>query len=86
VANIAKLAGETHEWYCRDVIASLRALFGKPEFADELLFAPELHFLDEERNVRVYSEMNSGKWWWSVQVCAIYCLTANITYKILNNL
>ena len=66
------IGGERHEWYLRDIIPCLRALFGNPEFADHLLFQPELHFKDNTRSVRIYAEMNTGKWWWSAQVCFIF--------------
>lgn len=39
-----------------------------PGFKDDLIFAPEQHFTDNERTCRVYNEMHTGEWWWSVQV------------------
>ncbi|PIL34532.1 hypothetical protein GSI_03310 [Ganoderma sinense ZZ0214-1] len=61
------VAGEAFEVYYRDVLSCIRALFGDPEFTADLLLAPERHFTDEEQEVRVYFEMNTGQWWWRVQ-------------------
>jgi hypothetical protein len=33
-------------------------------------YAPERHYTDAERTCHIYNEMNTGNWWWSVQVCA----------------
>jgi Plavaka transposase len=56
------------EVYFRDVIACLRALFGNPDFAPILVFAPEKHYTDELRTARLYHDMHTGRWWWSTQV------------------
>ncbi|KAH9019702.1 hypothetical protein EDB84DRAFT_1624592 [Lactarius hengduanensis] len=40
---------------------------GNPEFARDLVFAPERHYTDHERTCRVYSEIHTGDWWWAVQ-------------------
>ncbi|KAI0040234.1 hypothetical protein FA95DRAFT_1503142 [Auriscalpium vulgare] len=61
------VAGETFEFYHRDPIECIRALYGDPEFAPHLAFTPEKRFSDENRHNRVYSQMNTGKWWWRVQ-------------------
>ena len=65
------VGGELHEFHYRDVIECIRALFGNPEFAHNLVFAPERHYTDSTQTCRVYSEMNTGDWWWSVQVCIL---------------
>jgi hypothetical protein len=46
----------------------IRGIYGDPEFVRDLVFAPERHYVDHERTRRVYSEMYTGDWWWSVQV------------------
>jgi hypothetical protein len=33
------------------------------------VFAPERHYTNEERTCRIYNEMHTGDWWWTVQVC-----------------
>ncbi|KAH9164605.1 hypothetical protein EDB89DRAFT_2116238 [Lactarius sanguifluus] len=62
------IGGETLQFHYRDIVPCIRSLFGNPEFAHELVFAPERHYTDAERTCRVYSEMHMGDWWWSVQM------------------
>ncbi|KAJ3017898.1 hypothetical protein NUW54_g471 [Trametes sanguinea] len=59
--------GEAFEFYYRDVLECLRALFGDPEFARDLLLVPERHYTDASRQARVYFDMNTGDWWWRIQ-------------------
>ncbi|KAI1783920.1 hypothetical protein LXA43DRAFT_976942 [Ganoderma leucocontextum] len=61
------VAGEAFEVYYRDVLSCIATLFGNPEFTSDLLLAPERHFTNEDQKVRVYFEMNMGRWWWKVQ-------------------
>jgi len=62
------IGNEDLKFYYRDILASIRALYGDPEFQDDLVFAPERHFTNNERTCRIYNEMYTGDWWWSVQV------------------
>ena len=62
------MAGEAFEVYYRDILSCVKALFGDPEFTVDLLLAPERHYTDKDQKVRVYFEMNTGRWWWKVQV------------------
>ncbi|KAH9038021.1 hypothetical protein EDB83DRAFT_2228544 [Lactarius deliciosus] len=61
------IGGERLSFYFWNVLQCIRTLFGDPEFAHELAFAPERHYSDPERTCRVYSEMHTGDWWWAVQ-------------------
>ncbi|KAF8264338.1 hypothetical protein EI94DRAFT_1495845, partial [Lactarius quietus] len=61
---------ETLDFYFRDILSCIRSLFGDPGFAQDLIVAPEWHYTDNERTDHVYSEMNTGDWWWAVQVCS----------------
>jgi hypothetical protein len=63
-----KVGDEEHEFYCRDVMQCIQALYGDPRFADHLVFVPERHYTNHERSCRVYNEMHTGDWWWTVQV------------------
>ena len=56
------------EFYSRDVIDSIRSLYGDPRFAQHMAFAPERHYTSHERTTRIYNEMYTGDWWWTVQV------------------
>lgn len=59
---------ERLEFYYRDVLESIRCLFGDPQYAQELVFAPERHYTSDERKSRVYHEMYTCDWWWTNQV------------------
>lgn len=62
------VAGEAFDVFYRDVIECVKALYGDPDFADFLVFAPERHYADKEQTVRLYHDMHTGKWWWDTQV------------------
>jgi hypothetical protein len=62
------IEGERLHFHCRNIILCVKALFGNPEFAEDLFLAPERHYTDAERTCRVYNEVHTGDWWWSVQV------------------
>jgi len=63
-----KLGNESLQFHFRDILPCIRAIYGDPEFAQDLVFSPERHYVDDERTRRVYSEMYTGDWWWSTQV------------------
>lgn len=62
------IGGENLTFYYREIVPCLRALYGDPDFQHNLVFAPERHFTNEERTCRIYDDMHTGDWWWSVQV------------------
>ena len=64
------VAGEAFEVYYYDMLSCISALFGDPNFTADLLLAPERHFTNEDKTACVYFEMNTGQWWWKVQVRA----------------
>lgn len=64
------VGSETCEVYHRDAIECIKGLFGDPTFAPYLQLAPEKHYTDDTKDVRVYHDMYTGKWWWSTQVRA----------------
>ncbi|KAG2050313.1 hypothetical protein BDR06DRAFT_1065146 [Suillus hirtellus] len=61
------VAGEAFDIYYRDVLECIKALYGDPDFADYLVFAPERHYTDDDETVQLYSDMHTGKWWWNTQ-------------------
>lgn len=77
------VGNEVCEVYFRDVIACIKALFGDPDFAPYLVFAPEKHYVDESKTMRMYHDMHTGKWWWSTQVS---CLNVRLVYHRLIDL
>lgn len=52
----------------------IRALYGDPQHAQYLCFAPEQHYADADKTERLYHDMNSGSWWWSTQVSFFSCV------------
>ena len=52
-------------YYC-DVVQVLRFLLGHGPFKDSLTYAPERHYTPTD-GTRVYSEMHTEDWWWSLQ-------------------
>ncbi|KAN0103997.1 hypothetical protein V8E52_011427 [Russula decolorans] len=58
---------ERLEFYCRDVLECIRSLFGDPQYAEDLVFAPERHYTSRERKSRLYHEMYTCDWWWTIQ-------------------
>ena len=75
------IGGERLKFHFRDILASIQALYGNPDFRLDLVFAPEQHFTSDERTCRIYNEMYTGDWWWSVQVRKMF----SIQYLILSN-
>ncbi len=61
---------EVCEVFYRDIIQCIRTLFGDPDLAPYLIFAPEKHYIDDERTEQMYHDMHTGSWWWSTQVGA----------------
>ncbi|KAJ7190828.1 hypothetical protein GGX14DRAFT_381775 [Mycena pura] len=61
------VSGEAFDVYFSDIMGCVRALYGDPEFANCLIFAPERHYADPDETIRLWSDMHTGKWWWSTQ-------------------
>jgi hypothetical protein len=62
------VAGEAFDVYYRDVIDCVKSLYGDPDFAKYLAFAPERHYSDKDETIRLFHDMHTGKWWWDTQV------------------
>ncbi|KAG2356047.1 hypothetical protein BDR07DRAFT_1301436 [Suillus spraguei] len=61
------VAGESFDVYYRDIIECIKSLYGDPDFARYLTFAPERHYTDEDQTIRLFHDMHTGKWWWNTQ-------------------
>ncbi|KAG1721776.1 hypothetical protein EDB19DRAFT_1960263 [Suillus lakei] len=61
------VAGEAFDIYYRDVIECVKSLYGDPDFAKYLAFAPEQHYSDEDETIHLFHDMHTGKWWWDTQ-------------------
>jgi len=62
------IAGEAFDVFYRDITECIQELFGKPELASVMKFAPERHYADEDKTIRIYSDLHTGQWWWGTQV------------------
>ncbi|KAI9059490.1 hypothetical protein FKP32DRAFT_1614234 [Trametes sanguinea] len=51
----------------RFVLECIAALWGNPEHVRYLCFAPQRHYVDADKTLRLYHDLHTGKWWWSVQ-------------------
>ncbi|KAF8808312.1 hypothetical protein BYT27DRAFT_7222947 [Phlegmacium glaucopus] len=60
-------SGEVLEFYTCNIIECLRALWGDPDFEGDLILKPERLYADQDMTIRIYHEMNTGKWWWDTQ-------------------
>ncbi|EIM87895.1 uncharacterized protein STEHIDRAFT_22047, partial [Stereum hirsutum FP-91666 SS1] len=60
--------GQSSEFYHRSAMDGIRALYGDPEYASELLTEPVRLFTDDTMETRIYNQMNTGDWWWKAQV------------------
>lgn len=63
-----EIGNECLEFYFRGVLECIRSLYSDPQFANDLVFAPEQHYTDHGRKSRVFHEMYTCDWWWSIQV------------------
>ncbi|KAF7358258.1 hypothetical protein MVEN_00874900 [Mycena venus] len=61
------VGGEVYDVYFCDILECVKVLFGDPEFVAHLKVAPERHYADEDKTVRLYHDMHTGKWWWATQ-------------------
>ncbi|KAJ7602777.1 hypothetical protein FB45DRAFT_982068 [Roridomyces roridus] len=61
------IGGEAFDVYFRPILDCVKALYGDPEFTQDLLFTPERHFSDANKTQRLFHDLHTGKWWWSTQ-------------------
>jgi hypothetical protein len=61
------VANEAFDVYSRDIMECVKALYSDPDFSQHLLHAPERHYVDSDKTVRMYHDLHTGKWWWSTQ-------------------
>jgi hypothetical protein len=74
-ANGASPAPEVVDLWLRDPIECAAILLGSPAFKDACKYASE-HIMETGKNGmkhHVYSEMWSGEWWKSIEVCWLFC-------------
>ena len=66
------VGSEVCDVFYRNVIECIRSLFGDPNFAPYLCFAPEKNYTDDTKETRMYHDMHTGKWWWATQVSFLF--------------
>ncbi|KAF8268831.1 hypothetical protein EI94DRAFT_1682471 [Lactarius quietus] len=59
---------EVCEVFYRNIIQCIHTLFADPDLSPHLIFTPERHYADEDKEERIYHDMHTGSWWWSTQV------------------
>jgi len=59
---------ERLEFYYRDVMKCIRVIYSDLQFTQDLVFAPERHYTNQECMCCIYDEMYTCDWWWKVQV------------------
>ena len=59
--------GEVFDLYSRNILDCVKALYGDSNFAPYLCVLPERHYIDQDRTIRMYHNMHTGKWWWATQ-------------------
>lgn len=65
----------------RDIIQIIRDLIGDPKLQWEMEYAPQRHWTSIECLKRIYNEMWTGDWWWTLQVSQIIAkLVVSLTY------
>ncbi|VDB87450.1 unnamed protein product [Peniophora sp. CBMAI 1063] len=68
IRKTKRVGGVKHVLYMRDSLAVLRELYGRPDFAMDMVFAPEKHYmLVDDTEERRWSDMHTGRWWWNLQ-------------------
>ncbi len=77
--------GEKFEMYARPILECIAALYRNPEHARYLCFAPEHHYADSDKTIRLYHDLHTGEWWWTVQVCDMYLYAQMNTNPVVDN-
>ena len=59
---------ENIELWCRDPIQSVQELIDNPVFRDHISYVPQKVFTTKSGTMRIYNEVWTGDWWWTMQV------------------
>ncbi|KAF8586710.1 hypothetical protein K439DRAFT_1614939 [Ramaria rubella] len=59
---------ETFYLYHRDVMECLRSLWSNPALCTNRMYTPERQYSDAQRWEQLRNKMNTGDWWWKMQV------------------
>ena len=72
---------ESHEQeeldiWCRNPVECVQELIGNPDFHKSLHYAPERHFVSEDKQEQIINEMWTAEWWWNTQVSVLLVIRA----------
>ena len=62
------VAGKSFQFYAKNIVECLKALWADPDFLPFLVFEPEKHYANDDHTVRLFHDMHTSKWWWDTQV------------------
>ena len=75
-----EIAGETVTMYSRNVVECIKALYGNPEFAKDMIFKPERHYDKDDGRQQHYHDLHTSEWWWQMQACqSMFLLAGSLT-------
>lgn len=69
-----RLKTEIVQLWKRDPVECIKELIGNPAFREKLRYSPQRAYEDDEGKSRIYDEMWSGDWWWTLQVSILLLL------------
>jgi len=72
-----RLDKDTEFWY-RDVLDCIQYLVRQKCYAKDIVWSPVRDF--DAHGERVYTEMNTGTWWWDTQVCPLITFWSDLSY------
>ncbi|KAK7024551.1 hypothetical protein VNI00_016226 [Paramarasmius palmivorus] len=61
------VAGESFEFFYRNILDCIRALWGDRDLTPYLIMCPERHYTDQTKDIQLFHSMHTGKWWWATQ-------------------
>lgn len=57
-----------HFMFARNPVDVVRELIGSLHLDGSIQYAPQRQYTSDKRDVQVFDEMWSGRWWWRMQV------------------
>ena len=73
--------------FTRNIISSIKALYGDAAFAAHLIFRPEHHYeVSGDQCCRLYHNMHTGDWWWEAQVHAMFICHNHLLMLIIDSI
>ena len=70
------------EFKCQDILQCIKYLLRQRAFVNYMLWAPVRSF--NHKGEPLYSEMNTGSWWWAEQLCNIPTILTPNSHSIVD--